>query len=68
MSVYKTFKPTEKVDVQFRAEGFNVFNHTQFSSLDSSVVTNGAAGRDFFMRATSAHKARVLQFGLKVVF
>lgn len=68
MSVYKTFKPTEKVDVQFRAEGFNVFNHTQFSSLDSSVVTSGAAGRDFFMRATSAHKPRVLQFGLKVVF
>jgi hypothetical protein len=62
MSVYKTFKPSEKVDVQFRAEGFNIFNHTRFSSLNSGV------GTDNFMRANGAHKARVVQFGLKVAF
>jgi len=39
MSTYKTFKPTERVDVQFRADGFNAINHTQFFSLDSGVVT-----------------------------
>jgi len=62
MSVYKTFKPTENVDVQFRTEAFNIFNHTQFSSL------NGSVGTDFFMRANGAHKARVIQFALKVMF
>ncbi len=62
MSVYKTFKPTDRVDVQFRTEAFNIFNHTQFSSLNSSV------GTDFFMRANSAHKARVIQLALKVMF
>ena len=62
MSVYKTFKPTERVDVQFRTEAFNIFNHTQFSSLNSSV------GTDFFMRANGAHKARVIQLALKVMF
>jgi hypothetical protein len=62
MSLYKIFKPTDKVDIQFRTEAFNVFNHTQFSSLNSSV------GTDFFMRANGAHKARVIQVALKVAF
>jgi len=62
MSLYKIFKPTDQVDVQFRAEGFNVFNHTQYSGLGSLV------GTDLFMRATSAHKARVIQLALKVMF
>ncbi|MGA8151898.1 MAG: carboxypeptidase regulatory-like domain-containing protein [Terriglobales bacterium] len=62
MSVYKTFKPTEKIDLQFRAEGFNIFNHTQFSRFNNYV------GTDNFMRAYSAHMARVLQFALKVLF
>jgi hypothetical protein len=62
MSVYKVFKPTEKVGVQFRAEAFNVFNHTQFSSVDNYV------GTDSFMYAGSAHSGRVLQLGLKLAF
>jgi hypothetical protein len=62
MSVYKTFKPTEKIDVQFRTEAFNIFNHTQFLSLNTNV------GTDFFMRANGAHKARVIQLALKVIF
>ena len=62
MSIYKTFKPTEKVDVQFRTEAFNVFNHTQFSGLNTSV------GTSTFMRANAAHKQRVVQLALKVVF
>ena len=68
MAIYKTFKPVENVDVQFRGEVFNIFNHTQFSSLNSSVVNTGAPGSDFFMRANGAHKARVAQFALKIVF
>ncbi len=62
MSLYKTFKPTERLNVQFRAEGFNVFNHTQWSALNTGV------GADNFMRASAAHLARVLQFALKLTF
>lgn len=61
-SLYKTFKPAERVDVQFRAEAFNVFNHTQFSSVFSGI------GPTNFMQAASSHMARVLQFGLKLSF
>jgi hypothetical protein len=65
MSVYKVFKPVEKVDVQFRAEAFNVFNHTQFSA---PPALNNYVGTGNFMRAGGAHMPRVVQFALRVVF
>src|SRR5580658_4612568 len=39
MSIYKVFKPTEKIQMQFRAEGFNIFNHTQWNGVNNSVGT-----------------------------
>jgi hypothetical protein len=62
MSLHKIFKPTQKVDMQFRTEAFNIFNHTQYSGLNSPV------GTDYFMRANGAREARVIQLALKVVF
>ena len=52
MSVYKVFKRVQKLAVQFRAEAFNVFNHTQFSSVNSGL------GADFFVYPRSAHSRR----------
>jgi len=48
--------------LQFRAEFFNSFNHTQFSSF---FTTFGAAG---FGGANGAHDARVIELGLKLMF
>jgi hypothetical protein len=62
MSVYKVFKPTERVETQFRAEGFNVFNHTQWSLINNNVGTEG------FLYPTYAHMPRVLQFALRITF
>jgi len=41
MSVYKHFKPfNERFDIEFRAEAFNVFNHTQFRITDPANPGN----------------------------
>jgi len=41
MSMFKHFKPfQERLDVEFRAEAFNVFNHTQFRITDPANPGN----------------------------
>jgi len=62
MSVYKVFKPKENINVQFRAEAFNVFNHTQWSGLNPFVSTTN------FLYSTGAHMPRVLQFAIRITF
>jgi hypothetical protein len=62
MSVYKVFKPREKIAVQFRAEAFNIFNHTQWNGVNPYVSTTN------FLFSTGAHMPRVLQFALRITF
>jgi hypothetical protein len=41
MSLFKHFKPfQEKLDIEFRAEAFNIFNHTQFRITDPANPGN----------------------------
>ena len=58
---------------EFRAEAFNIFNHTQWSGVDNSSCYNTPAAPDncstsTFLTATSAHNARILQLAAKFVF
>jgi len=62
MSVFKIFKPKENLQVQFRAEAFNVFNHTEWSGVNPYVSTTN------FLFSTGAHMPRVLQFALRITF
>jgi Carboxypeptidase regulatory-like domain len=62
MSLAKNFKFNEATGFQFRAEAFNVFNHTQWNG-----VSNDFTNTDF-LHPTAAHRARTLQFGLKFFF
>jgi hypothetical protein len=52
----------EGARLEFRAEFFNAFNHTQFQNVE----TNFASGN--FGKVTSTWDARRIQFGLKFVF
>ena len=52
----------EGMDFQFRLEAFNVWNHTNFSSVDTTL------GSDTFGQITNAHDPRILQLGLKLNF
>ena len=62
MSIYKVFKPVERLNIQFRAEAFNIFNHTEWTGVNPYVSTTN------FLYATGAHMPRVLQFALRITF
>ena len=53
---------TESVNLQFRAEFFNMPNHTNFNP------PNKRLGNGNFGRITSARDPRIIQFGLKLIF
>lgn len=58
----KTTAVTERTAVEFRAEFFNIFNHTQFNNPNG----NFASGN--FGVVTSASAPRIGQLSLKFVF
>ena len=69
MSLLKHFKIKESTSFEFRAEAFNIFNHTQWagSSIGGSSINNDLAG-SAFLHPNAAHRARTLQLGLKFLF
>jgi hypothetical protein len=62
MGLFKHFPIRESVAFEFRAEAFNVFNHTEWGG------PSGSAGAGGFLEIASAHLARVLQLGAKIIF
>ncbi len=75
MGLFKNFAVHEDMHFEFRAEGFNIFNHTQWSQIDTTAcygaaACNGGGGAsgDPFLTATAAHNARILQLAGKFVF
>ncbi len=78
MGLFKHFQVQESKAFEFRAEGFNVFNHTQWNGVNSGTSCFG--GSDFsagvesclannnFLRPGGAHNPRILQLGLKFLF
>jgi len=62
-SLFKEFNPVERLKAQFRAEAFNVFNHPQFSSPNTTVTSSS-----FGTITSQANSPRQIQFGLKLLF
>jgi hypothetical protein len=61
-SLVKNTHLTESVNLQFRAEVFNLFNHPNFNLPDNFL------GSPTFGQITSARDPRHLQFGVKLLF
>jgi len=79
MALFKHFKITERIGFEFRAEAFNVFNHTQWLPIagdSGSAASNlGETNNTFdldpstgFLQVTAAHNPRILQLGAKFIF
>jgi hypothetical protein len=63
LSLFKEFHAVERLNVQFRAEAFNAFNHVQFGNPDTTVTDPG-----FGTITSQSNTPRQIQFGLKLLF
>jgi hypothetical protein len=69
MGLFKQFPVKDAIHFEFRAEAFNVFNHTQWSAINNSACYGDAAcSTSTFLTATAAHNPRILQLAGKFVF
>jgi hypothetical protein len=62
LSVLKSFSLSESTRLQFRAECFNATNHPNFGLPVTDLVSPS------FGRVLEAGPARLIQFGLKLLF
>ena len=78
-SIFKNFKVpriSEALSVQFRAEAFNILNHTNFSAPNfisdgnnnSIFDASGAQGGNAGVLASTSTTSRQLQFGVKLLW
>ena len=67
-AVNKTFPVTERVGFQLRAEAFNVFNHPNINSINTSFNFNSSTDVTSFGNATAAGDMRQMEFSGRVTF
>jgi hypothetical protein len=68
LSLFKNFNFTERARLEFRAESFNTWNHTQFrGDMQNGGISNQLGASDFG-QVTAAFDPRAIQLGLKLIF
>jgi len=78
MALFKHFVIKENFAFEFRAEAFNVFNHTEWlpiagaggsgNSNSPNSQSNNTLGSPGFLQVSGAHNPRILQLGAKILF
>jgi hypothetical protein len=63
ISIIKKTPISERINTEFRAEFYNVFNHTQFLTPDGNLSHSATFGT-----VANARDPRLIQFGLKILF
>jgi hypothetical protein len=67
-SLFKTTSVTERINLQFRAEVFNVLNHSNFGTPNATVFSSGAYSPSAGLITATTTTSRQIQFGLKLIF
>jgi TonB-dependent Receptor Plug Domain len=67
-AVNKTFPITEHAGLQLRAEAFNVFNHPNINSINTTFNFSQATNASSFGYATAAGDMRQLEFSARINF
>ena len=68
LALHKRFNITEQVNMQFRGEAFNIFNHANFA-LPNPLVFSGTSYNSSAGSITATSNAsRQIQFALKLLF
>jgi len=68
MTLAKTFKLTERLNLKFEASAFNIFNRANFILAAAGGGANNSLDNPQFGKAGGALNARNLQLGLKLSF
>ena len=69
LSLLKNFRVFETRSLQFRAESFNLFNHTNFTAINTTVrFDNSGNPTGGFGAVTSSGPGRVFSLGMKFIF
>jgi hypothetical protein len=68
LSVSKNTTISERVRLQFRAEAFNIVNHTNFGAPVLSLFANGQFSPTAGKIQNTTTTSRQLQFGMKLIF
>jgi len=70
LSLSKTFRVTERVRLEARADSYNIFNHPQFNNPSSTITftPSGPTGAGQITSANAFGPGRIIQLGGRVTF
>jgi hypothetical protein len=67
-SLFKDTAISERANLQFRAEFFNVLNHANLGTPNATVFSSGSISPSAGLITTTTTTSRQIQFGLKLIF
>jgi hypothetical protein len=68
LSLFKRIAVSERMNLQFRAECFNIQNRANFATPNLTVFANGAVSPTAGLITSTVTSSRQMQFGLKLIF
>ncbi len=68
LSLFKRIAVSEKMNLQFRAECFNIQNRANFGTPNAVVFSSGVVSPSAGLISNTVTTSRQIQFGLKLIF